>query len=157
MKTLNFIFVTLCVLTLSLTSCSNDEETSLFSTQLINVEEGLSSEGGTWSMATFFNPNLQLTGYFYLVVPGNDTYEYVFQTSDGNYMVLRFFPDAETRKPLIAAYVTDKKPTNAETDHSKVDYSINIDNTSASVVMSINGERIKGILSIVKQNTFGDN
>lgn len=154
MKNLNFLFVALVVVLFSVvfTSCSNEhDDIPQIKTELIGVENGNSSEGGIWSMATFCNPLLTMTRAYYVVISEDSTtYEFYFETTSNEFLVLRIFADAETSNPLVASFMTTERPQNAiETDN--FGYQVSPDNTSAEVILDYQGIRVKGIVSLVKE------
>lgn len=160
MKTLNF-FAALVVVLFSVvfTSCNNEDNEPQVRTELLGIDEGNSSEGGTWSLGTFYNPTLQFTKSYYVTVSeDSQTFEFFFETTKGEFVVIRIFPDVETGSPLVTYFTTDKAPTNAVTNHDKYNYEVDVDwTTSACVIMTYKGIHVKAIVSLAKDKTQGDN
>lgn len=159
MKTLNVLTVLVVVLfsVVMFTSCSNEDEPQL-RTELVGIDEGNDGNGGTWSLGTFYNPTLQFTKSYYVTVSeDSETFEFFFETNQNEYIVARIFPDVETGSPLVAYFTTDKAPANAVTNHEDYNYEVDVDwTTSASVNIIYKGVHVKAIVSLVKNNTFGD-
>lgn len=160
MKTLKNLTAVIVVLfsVVIFTSCNNEDNEPRVRTELLGIDNGNSNEGGIWSVGTFYNPTLQFTKSYYVVVSeDSQTFEFYFETNQNEFVVTRIFPDATTGSPLTAYFTTDKAPANAVTDHSKYNYEVDIDwITSAQVIMNYNGIRVKSVVSLVKSNTFGD-
>lgn len=160
MKTLNFLAVFVVVLfsVVVFTSCNNEDNEPQFRTELLGIDEGNSSEGGIWSLGTFYNPVLEFTKTYYVVVSeDSQTFEFFFETNQREFVVIRIFPDVETGLPLTAYFTTDKAPANAVTNHDEYNYEVDVDwITSASVNIIYKGVHVKAIVSLVQNNTFGD-
>lgn len=155
MKTLNF-FAALVVVLFSVvfTSCNNEDNEPQVRTELVGIEEGNSSDGGIWSLGTFCNPVLEFTKSYYVTVSeDSQTFEFFFETNQGEFVVIRIFPDFETGSPLVAYFTTDKAPANAVIEHDKYNYEVDVDwTTSASVIINYHGVKVKAIVSLVKDN-----
>ena len=160
MKTLNFFAAIIVVLfsVVIFTSCNNEDNEPQVETVLLGIDGGNSNEGGIWSLGTFYNPTLQFTKAYYVVISeDSQTFEFYFETNQNEFVVTRIFPDMTTGAPLTAYFVTDKAPTNAVTNHENSNYEVDIDwITSAQVIMNYNGIRVKSVVSLTKYKTYGD-
>lgn len=129
------------VLSIGLTSCDKEETT---------VKTKLDTVGalGANPYAQFVNPTPYFTGT-YVSVFANNVHEVYLQTESFDWVVIKV--NYEKESPEVEFYVSDEAPKNGVEDRYDVVEKLNIDRSSASLILNNAGEK-KAIVSLVRHS-----
>lgn len=142
-KLFTILFV---MLTMVLTSCSNDASLEYPASSLTKIFDGANDLGPLQVYYFQTSKKTEFTEYFY-VIEKNTSIEMYFESTTGEYFVLRQTTDAETGKEIFAAYVTRELP--ADRGENQVYREIVWRRTSVTVKVKLaDGGTIQQCLSI---------
>lgn len=147
---ISVLFVML--VSVSLTSCSNeDEEQFLITSSLRPVVEGMGEDGISYQITSFkMNTLTEFTEYFYVQDYHNGKgAEIYFETTSGEWFAIRQYTNEKNGELLYVAFNSNVRP---ETEFvSLKNYTVHVDRRSIEIIFSgPSGRKMKQIISLEK-------